>query len=664
MILSIFLFFSWIVFFTYIAENNVFLALKKNKKNIEIKKNKFVSKNSTNVQIISGDKKSMNESVENYLDYYCELKNPGFSVMLNGEWGSGKTWFINKYSKKYVEIKTKESYSRDIYENPFIILSFYGIKSLDELDEQIFYKIFDELYSPKVSAIVKYLHKILGKNLNKHISFSKKSMVRTFLRKLKNNVLVFDDLERCTLSIEETLGYINGFIEKESQRVLIIANEKELKEKNKEQNYSAHKSKVIGKIFEIYSDLNSAFNKFLNELKNDEIKHFLDMNGEVIKKIFNLSGYKNLRHLQQSFFDFEHLFPNIDKKFRDKADLMEELLFLFFVLSIEMKEGKIGESFFVSSNDMNQDKDTEKDTEILKKYGITDKKHLLFPLNILGEFFKRGHLTSEIITEHLNNSKYFVDEDRPTWERLYFYEYLDDAEFDTLLQKLDKEWEDNTFIEPEEILHIIGLFLRFSNLKLYNKNNEEIKTNSKQYIDKIKLGAGWKSCKPKEYMYLHHSGKHQLSYYEKENKSFQELQSYLKDSIKNTIVENLKNSGKELLELLSKDIPDFLDKINYGDDENIYHTFPIFKYIEPVQYLECFQKIKNSDKHRIIEGLYKRYSQGNIVLQDFRDEKSFFEELDSLITEKLTETVKNKISDIILNEKQIAVKDIIKKLST
>ncbi|MEM9650150.1 MAG: P-loop NTPase fold protein, partial [Bacteroidota bacterium] len=61
----------------------------------------------------------INKHIEKYLDYYCSLSHtPGFAVLLKGEWGCGKTWFINKYREKLEKKKQK-----------FLYVSLYGMTS-------------------------------------------------------------------------------------------------------------------------------------------------------------------------------------------------------------------------------------------------------------------------------------------------------------------------------------------------------------------------------------------------------------------------------------------------------------------------------------------------------------------------------------------------------
>ena len=42
-----------------------------------------------------------NKHIEEYLDYYFDgKKNFQYAVLLNGAWGSGKTWFVKKIFRK------------------------------------------------------------------------------------------------------------------------------------------------------------------------------------------------------------------------------------------------------------------------------------------------------------------------------------------------------------------------------------------------------------------------------------------------------------------------------------------------------------------------------------------------------------------------------------
>ena len=75
-----------------------------------------------------------NKHVIEYLDYYCSMVSaPEFGVLLKGDWGSGKTWFIRKY------LEEKEIQS--------IYVSLYGIASFSEIEDEFFRQL-----NPKLSS--------------------------------------------------------------------------------------------------------------------------------------------------------------------------------------------------------------------------------------------------------------------------------------------------------------------------------------------------------------------------------------------------------------------------------------------------------------------------------------------------------------------------------
>ena len=43
----------------------------------------------------SDEMENINQHIDDFLKYYCELQSPQYAVMLKGKWGSGKTFYIN-----------------------------------------------------------------------------------------------------------------------------------------------------------------------------------------------------------------------------------------------------------------------------------------------------------------------------------------------------------------------------------------------------------------------------------------------------------------------------------------------------------------------------------------------------------------------------------------
>ncbi|MEG2310344.1 P-loop NTPase fold protein, partial [Chryseobacterium sp.] len=146
-----------------------------------------------------------------------------------------------------------------------------------------------------------------------------------------NFILIFDDLERCELKIEETLGYINYFVEQENIKVLVVSNDSEIE---KSDSFLNKKEKLIGATFNYTEDQELAIKSILDELGNFELKEKLIAKIPHITETFNRIGYKNLRAFKQSIFDFERFYRK--DTFECKGDfdheIFEKLLTYFLIL--------------------------------------------------------------------------------------------------------------------------------------------------------------------------------------------------------------------------------------------------------------------------------------------------------------------------------------------
>lgn len=93
-------------------------------------------------QIQIAEKKGVNAHVENYLNYYCGLDNgPGFAVLLKGDWGVGKTWFIKDYLQR-----SMERLGEPIY------ISLYGVSTLSQVEDK-FFEVLHPLLSSKPAKL-------------------------------------------------------------------------------------------------------------------------------------------------------------------------------------------------------------------------------------------------------------------------------------------------------------------------------------------------------------------------------------------------------------------------------------------------------------------------------------------------------------------------------
>jgi GTPase SAR1 family protein len=248
-----------------------------------------------------------NSHIEEYLDYYCELPQaPEFAVLLKGQWGSGKTWFIDKYSEKLVKDKQKCLY-----------ISLYGVTTFAEIEDQFFQQLHPVLSSKRMAITGKIFKGLLRLSLKIDLDGDSKEDASVspqipeinlpdYLKNTDQCILIFDDLERCKIDLGNILGYINSFVEHQGLKVIIIANETELlrmdntkrDELSKQNNsdapsgYRAIKEKLIGKTFEVSPDLYGSLEYFIGKVQEPELRKFLSITTKVIEDVYRKAEYE------------------------------------------------------------------------------------------------------------------------------------------------------------------------------------------------------------------------------------------------------------------------------------------------------------------------------------------------------------------------------------
>lgn len=148
------------------------------------------------------------------------------AVLINGEWGVGKSYFVR-------EILTPSLEDNGL---TVIFYSLYGVDSLDNIREDIAYSVLQSrigeftIKGKKIpGGLVKKIPtiiKILARHLEVDDDIS--DVNGSFESDLSKIVLVFDDLERASIDINVVLGLINSYLENTNAKIIIIANEDEI----------------------------------------------------------------------------------------------------------------------------------------------------------------------------------------------------------------------------------------------------------------------------------------------------------------------------------------------------------------------------------------------------------------------------------------------------
>lgn len=284
-----------------------------------------------------------NEFIKNFLIEYINNPDPQYAIMLKGNWGSGKTFFINKWIEDY-----KKRLDKNIILEP-IYVSLYGLKDTAQITTEIDRKLNPILYSKGVEITKKFL-KLAGKivlrtDIDLNNDNEKEMQINATLDSLSlltskgdkdsnigSKLIIFDDLERCNIDIKNLLGYINSFVEHGACHVIIIGDETKVEDKDKLQEF---KEKTIGREFEIVTDEENALNCFIEEMK---LTDYIGNNREFILGCFKSTKCNNLRILRQSLYDFNTLYNKLNSELINKGEcILKSILGSYIVIYCEYK---------------------------------------------------------------------------------------------------------------------------------------------------------------------------------------------------------------------------------------------------------------------------------------------------------------------------------------
>ncbi|MCT7406204.1 KAP family NTPase [Aliarcobacter cryaerophilus] len=573
-----------------------------------------------------------NKHIKEFLNYYIGLPNPQYAVLLKGKWGSGKTHFINEYKNELNKNKQK-----------YIYVSLYGVTSYDEIETKFLEAIYPRLYNKKTIFAGKIAKQLLKATLkidwdgnqqeNAEIEVKIPDLKPEDLLNTKDYILIFDDLERCSINIINLLGYINFFVEHQSYKVILIANEKELKETKK---YKTIKEKLIGKTFEFKTNSSLAYDSFLIELKNENRvkQNILEKQKSNILELFEKSQSNNLRALRQTLLDFERFYDEVLVKHQAKEELIKDILYWFFVFSFEIREGnndildlqKLSEEYY-SLLFEEKTKEEAKKTKFkffLNKYKLSDRFDVIISFDLWKEILLNSNIQKEEIERELKKSKYYFYESTSSWQKLIYINTIKDSEFEELLKDLYNSFSQNEYKDYNQFKYIASMLLDFQEEDLFNIEKDElfelVKTNFTVLFDEKIFNFEDIYFIENEFSALDAN----LRYRDKE--SFKKLQKYIDDFLEEKKKLKLKNDSKLIIQCIKEKNKSQLLDLLEGNDIRIinYKNIPILSEINVDDLFDAFVKTDGLIMHYFGGIIKNRY---NYQTNELLVEKVFLEEL-------------------------------------
>ena len=594
----------------------------------------------------------MEDLVESILDY-IRADYTDYAIMINGEWGSGKTYFWNhKVRNKIESMKINGKQYTTIY------MSLYGISNLEDISKKIFIET------------TQLMDKNLRKYMNSHGQTSIPEYAKTGLDMANffgvtqngdkidyakffstdDKILCFDDLERANVDVIDILGYINNFVEHDHIKTIIICNEKELSTKIKNSNvemktfiatylldkegaltktdkpmveqikdkieyvfdkaneYERIKEKLIGETFEYAPEFNYIINGLLMRYENSpELIRFLRENTGLIISTFNKSGTRNLRILKHALNDFKKIFEMVSKNYPNTSNRVLQTMLIFTIaVSFEIKAGKITKDKFI-----NIDSNEEYKSILVSSRVLSDNRQFYikeFDSNYYYNFkaeYRFFKFIEKYVRTRIFDMKTFkmdmeviintVDLDKlPAYKRLLTEEYwkIPDDQFAPAMDVILNNVK-NGELELIDIVKLYAYFNYFAKKGLIMYDTKTIKSVFLNGMNISSLKSKYCDNVEEELAKITVDGEMNEDM-EEILKQFNELNLTLKEKM-------LREKAEEIFKYIPMKMEVFYEKF---DKECM--NVPIFKYYDAYQIFQRISCASNEDIVTIKEKLVKR----------------------------------------------------------
>jgi hypothetical protein len=544
-----------------------------------------------------------NRHVRDYLAYYTALPYaPRHAVLINGPWGVGKTYLVKAFLQQHVGQDKK-----------YIYISLYGLTTIDEIEAALFQAIY-----PALGWQVTKLGARVGKTLLRRIGLDPGLKAGELINKLETDLYVFDDLERCEAPINKVLGYINEFVEHDGSKVIIVANESEISDHDE---YCRRREKLIGKTLEIQSAFDEAFTYFISLISDRKTRELFEKKAAEIASIYQQSGLNNLRILQQTMWDFERFFRVLTDTHRGNDEAMTVLLRLLFVLSFELKAGRIRSADLESRTDKMvatlARRDGEDSTDLAQagqRYPEIGLNNSIVSDELLVDVLVKGIIDEDAIRSSVDKSRYFVTPAaEPAWRTVWHWFERTDDEFAVARDRMERQFAAREFSVTGEILHVFGLRLFLSGIGVLSKSRAEVVREGKKYIDDLYAKPRVSAPLTNEADEVRFGGYGGLAVQENETPEYRELLAYLQQKMKRAAENSYPERGLALLKEMASDPQLYIRRLCLtSSEDNIYYEIPILASIDADLFVSSLLSLHPAHQRIIMMVFKSRYAHGSL----------------------------------------------------
>ncbi len=555
-------------------------------------------------------------SLINYLDYYRHLDKPGYAVLITGRWGVGKTFqVLNAFEKS------------DIF-----YVSLFGLSTSDEIYAQVYAAMHP--YKAKAKRVARGVGET-GVDFGAgsiSLGGAVSGLVNALMREQVNTsrILVFDDLERCSLDVAGQLGIINRYVEHHGCRVLVIAHDEKLSKE-----FIESREKVFGQVIKVEPQYDLALNSFEKAYEGKRSYPVLQACASEILEVFNASDVGSLRMLKHLIDDLVRLYELLSDAYTSNTEAMVDLTRLFTALHLEVKSGNLNEEDLKKRSDkvlvyhMRQDS-TAQDGAALAlatadlKYAMVDLTDQLLNDKCCVDMLLNGSFVKSEINSSVGNSPYFMEPvSMEPWRIFIEFDSMEPSAVDTSIVDLKSQFDQRLITEYGEIRHLFSLRFLFSQMGLIDATYEQVVEECRSYVNDL-VSSNRLAPRPSGYRWSEIGERSYGGYgywVEDEYKvMFQEVSKFIMDGSISVFRSSFPDIAKELVRLVVDDASEFSELISHTNTgKNKYASVSVLTATDPSIFVDAWLRSAPRNWYTIRSALIRRYST-DLLNRELQDE--------------------------------------------
>jgi hypothetical protein len=426
------------------------------------------------------------------------LLNPHaqYAILINGPWGSGKTFFWENQLKPFAVEAGKDP----------LYISLNGISTRVALEQLLFirmWKFLNRSESHRKTQFLQLLGNAASALARKKLDMNLPELLRGFALESGINdhyLLCFDDLERCQMPLAETLGFINDFVEHHRMKAVILSDESRVNQS--QPDFAGIKEKIIGRTFNIGPDHTLILPHLMERhASQDSVLTFLQQYEPFILNMLISFKEDNLRIIDAFLSAVVRMYLVFSGR---NEKTVQEALLCALTITIEHKRGRltsqdVGDYKNLPILEMaaQQTSKPGQDTELLLPDFIKDYARDFFMRYLKGQAI-RFHLWKSIydfiLSGYLDEAALQSSFDARDPDRVpdyivcytqlinYRFRHLEDIQFKAFTNKVCRY--------AEEGLYQIYDYLLIADFYFYFSDNGLITLSYQQILFFVKIGLG------------------------------------------------------------------------------------------------------------------------------------------------------------------------------